>query len=400
MSEQELAGLAETTADRIRELTRLGLLRAQGGSYAAGDVHRVRLVDAFEAAGVPAEALARASAEGTISLTYYDQLHPDPGLPSRRTYSELLSSLGDRAPHLRRLFGASALAEPDGDTRLSRDDEQLLLRVLETLDLNRDPDLALRAMRVFGDLARRGSEAAMSVYSEAVERAGSDLSGIPATELYERFLEPWARFARLVPELTAWLSARHLSAAIDAWSVEETERLLGESGFVPLRVAEPPAIAFIDLTAFTRFTQERGDRVAAEVAAAFADLANEAATQRGGRLVKQLGDGVLLRFADLRSGVDATLDVLDRLALAKLPAGHAGIDAGAIIVRDGDVFGSTVNRGSRIADHAESGQLLMDAALVPGLPAGLQHAPAGIASLQGIPEQVALVRIWRERAAE
>ena len=44
-----------------------------------GDVHRVRLLLAFEAAGVPLEALLDASRVGAISLRYYDQLHPAPG---------------------------------------------------------------------------------------------------------------------------------------------------------------------------------------------------------------------------------------------------------------------------------------------------------------------------------
>ena len=400
LSRERLAALADTTPDRIQELTQLGLLRPRGRSYAAGDLHRVRLIDAFGAAGVPADVLAQASEQGAISLTYYDQLHQDAGLPAAHTYRELLSELGGRAPDLRRLFGAFGVAEPDADNHLSRDDERLLMKALETLEVNRDPDLALRALRVFGDHARRGSEAAMSVYSEAVERAGSEVVGVPALELYERFIQPWARFARLVPDLTAWLSSRHLSAAIDAWSVAETEQLLGETGFVARREAEPPAVAFIDLTAFTSLTQERGDRIAAEISAAFANLAGEIVERHGGRLVKQLGDGVLLRFAELRSGVEATLEVLDRLQDANLPLGHAGIDAGPIVVREGDVFGSTVNRASRIADHAQPGQLLAAAELVPGLPADVQHAPAGVVSLRGISEPVALARIWREELSE
>jgi len=396
----ELAELAETTPARIEELAQLRLLRPTDGRYARGDVHRVRLVNAFAAAGVPAEALARASEERTISLTYYDQLHPDPGTLSTGTFGQLVDALGEQASDLRHLFSAFGIAEPDADNRLTRDDERLLLTILETLRLNRDPDLALRALRILGDSARRGSEAAMSVYAEAVERGGSGLVGIPALELYEGFLQPWGRFARLVPELTAWLYGRHLSTAIDAWSVTETEQRLAEAGFVPPPKAAQPAVAFIDLTAFTQLTQERGDRLASEVATALADLARDSAERHGGRVVKQLGDGVLLRFADLGSGVAATLDVLEGLAAAGLPAGHAGIDAGPIILREGDVYGRTVNRASRIADRAEPGQLLAPAALAPNLPGDVGHRRAGTASLQGMAEPLALIHIWRDQLAE
>jgi adenylate cyclase len=396
LSAEALAELAGCPPERVRALTALGLLAPTDGRYARGDVHRIRLVDAFEAAGVPAEVLASASRGGAISLAYYDQLHQDTGDRSRRTYGRLLADLGDRAANLRRLFGAFGIAEPGPDDRLAADEERLLLTTLDALEVNRDPDLVLRSLHVFGDSARRGSEAAMSVYVEAVERAAADLAGIPPLETYRQFLEPWARVARLVPDLGSWLTTRHLSTAIDTWSVEETERMLAEAGFVPARESAPPAIAFVDLAGFTRLAEERGDRVAASVAMEFALLAGRVAEQAGGRLVKQLGDGVLLRFAGADEGVDVTLDLLDRLGPGGLPSGHAGIAAGPVIVREGDVFGRTVNLAARIADRAATGELLMPAVLALGLDRDrLRVESAGVATLQGIPEPLELARIRR-----
>lgn len=398
LSADSLAELARCTPERVRTLTELGLLNPVEGWYSRGDVHRIRLVESFEAAGVPPEALARASRGGAITLDYYDELHQDPGTLSARTYGEVLADLRDRGANLRHLFESCGIAEPEPDDRLSRREEQLLLSVLDALTANRDPDLTLRALHVFGDAARRGSEAAMSVYGEAVERATSDIAGIPPLETYRQFLEPWARFARLVPDLSAWLNARHLTTAIDTWSVEETERLLAETGFVPAREVEPPAIAFIDLAGFTHLAEERGDRVAARVATDFTSLAGRIAESMDGRLVKPLGDGVLLRFPSAQIGVEATLEVLDNLEPAGLPQGHAGIDAGPVIVREGDVFGRTVNMAARIADRATAGELLGTAALAASLSGThLGYEPAGTVALQGISEPVALVRIGRRR---
>ena len=400
LNADSLAKLARSTPEHVQSLTTLGLLQPIDGRYAPGDVHRIRLVDAFAAAGVPAEALAHASAQGAITLAYYDQLHQVPGTPSARTYGQTLADLGDRAADLRHIFESCGIAEPEVDDRLDESEQHLLLAVLEALEANRDPDLALRALHVFGDAARRGSEAAMSVYSEAVERAADGTAGLPPTETYERFLQPWARFARLVPELGAWLHARHLGAAIDTWSVAETERQLAATGFVPERQVEPPAIAFIDLTGFTRLTEESGDREAAQVAMAFASLAGRVAEDRGGRLVKPLGDGVLLRFASAQAAVEATLEVLDRLGPAGLPRGHAGIASGSVIVREGDVFGRTVNLAARISDRAQAGQLLATSTLAAALSGeGLDHEPVGSVSLQGIPDPIELAHIWRREGS-
>lgn len=396
LSAESLAKLARSTPEHVRSLTRLGLLEPIDGNYAPGDVHRIRAVDAFAAAGVPAEALARASAQGTITLAYYDQLHQDPGTPSDRTYGQLLTDLGDSAGDLRHIFESCGIAEPEPGDRLDDDEQRLLLAVLEALEANRDPDLALRALHVLGDAARRASEATMSVYGEAVERAAADTAGLPSMETYQRFLQPWARVARLVPELGAWLHGRHLSVAIDAYSVVETERQLAATGFVPERQIEPPAIAFIDLTDFTRLTAERGDREAARVAMAFTSLAGQVAEGRGGRLVKPLGDGVLLRFASARDAAEATLEVLDRVEPAGMPRGHAGIASGPVVVREGDVFGRTVNLAARISDQAASGQALTTQALADVLSGeGFDYAPVGDVTLQGIPEPIELARIWR-----
>jgi len=297
---------------------------------------------------------------------------------------------------MRRLHTALGLAEPEPQDRLQAADERMLLEILELIEINRDQDLVLRAIQIFGASARRTSEAAMSVYSEAVELATDDIAGIPPDAVYAEFLRPWARIARLAPRMSGWLLARHLSTEIDSWSVAETERLLAESGYVPARHVGDPAVAFVDLAGFTRLTEVQGDRAAAQIAGQLADLAGGIADARRGRLVKQLGDGVLLRFASARDAVDATLEVLAELDRSDLPSGHAGVESGPLIVRDGDVFGATVNRAARIADVAEAGQLLATADLAQTLPAHMVSSiPVGPARLQGIADEVHLVQLIR-----
>lgn len=82
----------------------------------------------------------------------------------------------------------------------------------------------------------------------------------------------------------------------------------------------------------------------------------EVAGEHDGRVVKLLGDGVLLRFASSSQAVAGSADLLDQLERDGLPAGHVGIDAGALVVREGDVFGWTVNLAARLADSAGPGR--------------------------------------------
>jgi class 3 adenylate cyclase len=81
------------------------------------------------------------------------------------------------------------------------------------------------------------------------------------------------------------------------------------------------------------------------------------------------------------------------LAGAGLPPGHAGVDAGPIVLRDGDVFGRTVNLAARIADVAQPDALLARASLAAAPPERFKVAAFGAKSLAGISEPVELVRI-------
>jgi adenylate cyclase len=213
-------------------------------------------------------------------------------------------------------------------------------------------------IHLLGDVIRRATDDLIAVYDEAGSRVVEAAEGPPPQENLERYLEAWMRLTRTVPELARWLTRRHLSNAIDAWCVSGTERYLALARYLPPPSPAPPAVAFVDLSGFTRLVEERGDEESARIALEFAGLAERHAAAHDGRLVKVLGDGVLLRFPSAEAGAAATLRLLAALPGAGLPPGHAGLDAGPIVVRDGDVFGRTVNLAHRIAEVAEPGVLL------------------------------------------
>jgi class 3 adenylate cyclase len=190
---------------------------------------------------------------------------------------------------------------------------------------------------------------------------------VPSQEVYDRVFVPWAKAARNLPALAEWLTRHHMSRAIDDYSIQATEQVLADTGYVPERPTVLPAVAFLDLTGFTSLTQERGDTIAAEMALRLAELASRAVATHRGRVVKLLGDGVLMHFPDIVEAVDAALDLMDLLAASDLPPGHVGITQGPIVARDGDIFGRTVNLASRISDVTPSGELYIPASISHGL---------------------------------
>ena len=235
LSTAELArrlGVETTWVDR---LAAAGAIEpAADGTYDPGDVHRVRLLLAFEESGVPLDALLEASAAGRISLRYYDELHPPPTTLTGRTYDAFAASLGDGRPHLPQLFAAFGIAEPDGDVDLSTDDETVLAG-----SSMRSPPPASRT----SCSARSGCSARVRA-GRPTRRSGS--MPRPSTGRRRPRGASGGRAVRpAVPAVgplrrnsVAWRpgsSRRHLSRAIDDYSIVESERILEESGFVGAR---------------------------------------------------------------------------------------------------------------------------------------------------------------------
>ena len=194
--------------------------------------------------------------------------------------------------------------------------------------------------------------------------------------------------------LLAWLLARHSEDEVFGRIVAFIENRATRAGRLRPRAGGQPAIAFVDLAGYTQLTEAAGDGQAAALAATLQQLAASAVRGHHGRVVKLLGDGVMLRFPSPGDGVRAVLELMTAIESGGLPRAHAGLASGPIVVRDADVYGHTVNLAARIAGHAASGELLVPAELAPGLAAeGIATVDAGEARLKGIAEPVRLVRI-------
>lgn len=160
---------------------------------------------------------------------------------------------------------------------------------------------------------------------------------------------------------------------------------------------EPMTIAFCDLAGFTSLTV-RDEDAALTAATCFHRAAREVAKSHDGRVVKTLGDAVLMCF---KSAVDAiaaarSLHAAAAAAFAaeNLPAlpVHSGIHTGLVaIAADGDVFGAAVNLAARLQAEAGSGEILISDETRQSAPSA-GASDAGERTLRNMP---APVRVWR-----
>lgn len=162
-------------------------------------------------------------------------------------------------------------------------------------------------------------------------------------------------------------------------------------------------VLFTDLVGFTEFNDAVGDAEAIKVLEVQTRLAQEmVATHPGARLVKELGDGLMVWFDEpsvaLRSAV-ALLTAIDgaRRSGTFPLAIRMGLHHGEALTRRDDVVGNTINVGARVADLAGPGELLVsDAAVAATQPTDLEHIPlaaVGPVHVKGVHEPIWLQRV-------
>ena len=385
---------------RVRWLGDIGLLTPDTeGRFSFGDVLATKMVSALLESGLPAETIERAVAGGFLSFQRTDEYLPyEPGPLSTRTFAEFQASAGPGAELLPAVFEVLGLPKPDPDSPIHVDEEALFERFLQVWQKAPDEDAPIRAAR----LLAQGARAAMLGWADLVDE---QIAEPVRQRLYRGELEEFPddvrvsfmRVTNLVPELFTWLSARYLEHRSVNGIVEGFERFLATKGLAPPPApVSPPAIVFVDLSGFTRLTREAGDESAVVAASSLQRHADATATRHGGRLVKLLGDGAMLRLDDARVGVEVALDLVGTMSSEGALSSHAGVHAGPVIERDLDVFGQTVNLASRIADAAGPGEVLASEAVAEtarSSPFGFERIED--AQLKGLPEPVALFRVTR-----
>jgi adenylate cyclase len=155
-------------------------------------------------------------------------------------------------------------------------------------------------------------------------------------------------------------------------------------------------MSFLDLTGYTRLTEEQGDAAAAALAETLAVLVTRSARDHGGTPVKWLGDGVMVHHREPAGAVGSALELVERLPGAGLPPAHVGVAAGPVVVQGGDYFGRTVNLAARVAAVAGAGQVLVTEPVAEApSPVGVAFRALGERSLKGIARPVPLLEARR-----
>ena len=163
-------------------------------------------------------------------------------------------------------------------------------------------------------------------------------------------------------------------------------------------------LLFTDLVGSTELGDLLGDEAGDQLRRAHFAILRDAVANRGGREVKNTGDGLMAAFGSAAEAVGCAVDIQRRVAAdndgLKTPmAVRVGLNAGDATSEGDDYFGTAVNVAARLCSAAGGGEILASE-LVRGLAGprgGSRFVDRGRLTLRGISEPVGAWEVaWRE----
>ncbi len=129
-------------------------------------------------------------------------------------------------------------------------------------------------------------------------------------------------------------------------------------------------ILFADIDGYSRLMRADEEQTLDDLHAHLTELVGPVVERFHGRIVKTVGDGVLVEFASaveaVRSAVELQRGMVERnidTPAERRQAFRIGLHLGDIIVSDEDVFGDTVNLAARLQGLAEAGSIVLSASV-------------------------------------
>ena len=151
-------------------------------------------------------------------------------------------------------------------------------------------------------------------------------------------------------------------------------------------------VVFTDIVESTEYVRRVGDEEGRTAIRELEQQVASLATDHGGRVVKNLGDGSLVSFDSNSSAIAFAVDLQEACGDGPLQL-RVGMAAGEPIQEDGDIHGTVVAQASRIGDLGDAGEVIVsDSVRQLAAGKGFDFEPKGEVSLKGFDEPE---RVWK-----
>lgn len=267
--------------------------------------------------------------------------------PVEFTAGEVAQAAGVRLDDARRLW--QALGFPpvaDAERLFTRADVEALRAARALIEQQQtDPTVLVQLARVTGQSLARIADAELTALAERLERLRN--AEAPAEIAFAALAEHIEVLTPSVGQLLGYVWRRHLlSGLLRLAAMPEADRV--------------QVVGFADLVGFTSMSQALDAHELATMVDRFEAIAYQQIPERGGRVVKTIGDAVMFAADDMAVAAEIALGLVD--AHARDPEvldARAGLASGPVLAWEGDLFGPPVNLASRLVNLARPRTVLV-----------------------------------------
>ena len=357
------------------------------GRWTAAAAAQARVVARMRARGHSLEDLKRAGREGRLAFGFAEDIFPAPA--EQETVEQVARDTGLEPELIERIL--VILGTPlERERLLSPHDAQAMRHCARVLAAGLPLVAFLQLVRVYAQSLRRIADAEVRLFHLYVHEP-LIRDAVPELEMAEEMGELASDLLPLASPLIDYLHNRYLRFFLEQDVIGHMETDFDVS---PDLGQVPVTLCFIDLTGFTRYTEEEGDLEALDVVETFVETV-EATLPPEATIVKTIGDEVMVVSPDAVSLTEWAVRLLERFPVRPQP--RVGIHFAKAMYRDGDYFGTHVNLAHRVVNRAQAGEVLVTDRIVAAIDGhgGLGFEPIGEVNLKGFPRPTPLFVVGR-----
>jgi adenylate cyclase len=375
----ELAGVAPSTLQRW---ARTGVIPVPGGRWTTAAAAQARVVSRLRERGHSLAELRRAVREGRLAFGYIEDLFP--GRDRILTREEAARRTGLEEALMERMM--SLLGTPTAlEGTLNEQDVIAMEGIGDVLRAGFPLVAVLQLIRVYAQSIRKIAEAEVRLFHLYVHEP-LIRQGVDAMQMAEEMEGLVRDLLPITSPLMEYIHQRYLRFYIEQDVVGHMEtELAGRRQLGRVQMT----FCFVDLTGFTRYTEEAGDEEAFDVVERFVETV-EATLPSEALIVKMIGDEVMIVSPDPVTLTEWAVGFLG--LFQERPQPRVGIHWGRAVYRDGDYFGSEVNLAHRVVARALGGEVMVTTAVADAIGDSgyLEFHAIGGVELKGFPEPVEL----------
>jgi adenylate cyclase len=381
ISLSEAARRSGVPASTLKRWAGEKIIPVRRGRWTATAAAQARVVARMRERGYSLEDLRDAGREGRLAFGFAEELFSE-AAGGGLSLADIARETGLEPELIERIL--IILGTPKGRQRnLSPEDAAALRHCARVLAAGFPLVAFLQLVRVYVQSMRRIADAEVRLFHLYVHEP-LIRDAVPELEMAAEMGDLAADILPLAAPLTEYLHNRYLRFFLEQDVVGHMEAGL-DANTAEIELGQVTmTLCFIDLTGFTRYTEEEGDMEALDVIENFVETV-ESTLPREATIVKTIGDEVMVVSPDAASLTEWAVEFLRRFP--QRPQPRVGIHCGEAVYRDGDYFGSQVNLAHRVVNRALAGEVLVTDRVAEAIARRerLELEPIGQVNLKGFP---------------